>query len=79
MNPARSVGPAIVSNNYKAIWVYLVGPITGTLMGACSYSIIRLTDKPLQSISLRRASSFSSSGRSLKYGDSKSAVPNDLI
>jgi aquaporin NIP len=79
MNPARSLGPAIVSNNYKAIWVYLVGPITGTLMGACSYSIIRLTDKPLQSISLRRASSFSSSGRSLKYGDSKSAVPNDLI
>eukprot|EP00253_Pinus_taeda_P027126 PITA_27126 len=64
MNPARSLGPAIVSNNYKAIWVYLLGPIGGTLMGACSYSIIRLTDKPLQAISLRRASLFSKSGRS---------------
>lgn len=74
MNPARSLGPAIVSNNYKAIWVYLAGPITGTLMGACSYSIIRLTEKPLQAIPLRRASSFSSSGRSLKVEESKSVI-----
>ena len=53
MNTARFLGPAIVSNNYKAIWVYFVGPVLGTVMGACSYRIIRLTDKPLQAISLR--------------------------
>lgn len=78
MNPARSLGPAIASNNYKAIWVYFVGPIAGTLMGACSYSVIRLTEKPLQAISFRQTS-FSSLGRSLKVGDSKSAIRHDLL
>ncbi|XP_038995605.1 aquaporin NIP1-2-like [Hibiscus syriacus] len=29
MNPARSLGPAIVSNCYKGIWIYLTSPIVG--------------------------------------------------
>lgn len=41
MNPARTVGPAIASSEYKGLWVYFVGPVTGTLMGAWSYNLIR--------------------------------------
>ncbi|KAJ4981504.1 hypothetical protein NE237_032341 [Protea cynaroides] len=50
MNPARSLGPAIVWNRYKSIWVYIVAPICGTVCGAWAYNILRFTDKPLSEI-----------------------------
>lgn len=51
MNPARTIGPAIASSSYKGLWVYIVGPVTGTLLGALSYDFIRATDKTLHSTS----------------------------
>ncbi|XP_059666088.1 aquaporin NIP1-2 [Cornus florida] len=50
MNPARSLGPAIVSHQYKSIWIYLVAPILGAISGAMVYNTIRFTDKPLREI-----------------------------
>lgn len=50
MNPARSLGPAIVVNRYEGIWVYIIGPICGTVLGAWAYNLIRFTDKPLREI-----------------------------
>ncbi|KAI7725387.1 hypothetical protein M8C21_000088 [Ambrosia artemisiifolia] len=50
MNPARSLGPAIVMHNYKAIWIYIVGPVMGAILGAFAYNLIRYTDKPLNEI-----------------------------
>ncbi|KAJ0984277.1 hypothetical protein J5N97_002633 [Dioscorea zingiberensis] len=41
MNPARTLGPAIASNNYKAIWIYFIAPPLGTLAGVSTYSIIK--------------------------------------
>ncbi|GAB4831649.1 Aquaporin NIP2-1 [Ancistrocladus abbreviatus] len=46
MNPARTTGPAIASSFYKSLWVYYVGPVTGTLLGAWSYSFIRIHPNP---------------------------------
>lgn len=66
MNPARSIGPAIASGYYKAIWVYLIGPVLGTLLGAWSYNLIRVTDQPVQAISPR---SFSFKLRRMKSSD----------
>ncbi|XP_021889689.1 aquaporin NIP2-1-like [Carica papaya] len=63
MNPARSIGPALASQYYKGIWVYLVGPVTGTLLGAYSYNLIRVKDEPVQAISPR---SFSFKLRRMK-------------
>eukprot|EP00249_Psilotum_nudum_P036185 c6529_g1_i1 orf=395-1303(-) len=46
MNPARSIAPAIAANQYKSLWLYVVGPIIGATAGALSYNLIRLADKP---------------------------------
>ena len=52
MNPARTLGPAIASASYKGIWVYVVGPVTGALLGAWSHTVIQDTDKPASAMPL---------------------------
>ncbi|KAJ9146438.1 hypothetical protein P3X46_028706 [Hevea brasiliensis] len=42
MNPARSLGPAIVSGVYKNLWVFIVSPILGALAAALIYSMLRV-------------------------------------
>jgi aquaporin NIP len=41
MNPMRSLGPAVVSGELHAIWVYVVAPIVGTTAGALTYQFVR--------------------------------------
>ncbi|MGB4813129.1 MAG: aquaporin [Methylophilaceae bacterium] len=36
-NPARSFGPALISGNWQAGWVYWVGPLMGVLLGVGTY------------------------------------------
>ncbi|KAF8029260.1 hypothetical protein BT93_E1818 [Corymbia citriodora subsp. variegata] len=50
MNPARSLGPAIVSHHYHKLWIYIVAPIVGAISGAWVYNLIRYTDKPVREI-----------------------------
>ena len=41
MNPARSLGPALVSGEITDLWIYLTAPPLGAILGALTYSIVR--------------------------------------
>jgi aquaporin NIP len=41
MNPARSIGPALVSGDLHALWLYILAPILGAALGAVAYQLIR--------------------------------------
>jgi aquaporin Z len=44
-NPARSLGPAVVSGEWTGWWIYLIGPVAGALFAsvACSALAKRIT------------------------------------
>jgi len=39
-NPARSLGPAIISGEWQGWWIYWVGPMIGTLAGILAFSFL---------------------------------------
>jgi MIP family channel proteins len=41
MNPARSLGPALVSGDLHALWVYLLAPLVGAAVGGFAYQFVR--------------------------------------
>jgi MIP family channel proteins len=41
MNPARSLGPAVVSGDLHALWLYLLAPLAGATAGGIAYQLIR--------------------------------------
>lgn len=43
MNPARSLGPALVSGMWTDQWIYVVAPVVGALAGALVYQWLRVT------------------------------------
>jgi aquaporin NIP len=47
MNPARSAGPALISGDIHALWLYFVAPILGASLAALTYQLIR--DEPARS------------------------------
>ncbi|XP_055815153.1 probable aquaporin NIP7-1 [Solanum dulcamara] len=42
MNPARSLGPAIVAWKFGNLWIYVVAPIIGAIAGVVFYRFLRL-------------------------------------
>ena len=38
LNPARTLGPAVLSGNYRALWVYFAGPVAGALIAVAAFS-----------------------------------------
>ena len=46
MNPARTLGPDIVGNNYTGWWVYVAGPVIGAAIAVAIIQLVRgLPDK----------------------------------
>ncbi|HEY3436038.1 MAG TPA: aquaporin, partial [Solirubrobacterales bacterium] len=41
MNPARSLGPALVSGELHDLWLYLTAPLLGAAVGALAYQLVR--------------------------------------
>ena len=41
MNPARSIGPAIVSGDLAHLWIYIAAPILGASLGTLAYRYLR--------------------------------------
>ncbi len=41
MNPARSLGPALISGQRQHLWAYLVAPIAGALVGTLVAGLLR--------------------------------------
>jgi MIP family channel proteins len=41
MNPARSLGPALVSGELHDLWIYIAGPLAGAIVGALAYQLVR--------------------------------------
>ena len=41
MNPARSLGPALVSGNLESLWLYLLAPLVGATVGGFAYQLVR--------------------------------------
>ncbi|XP_076949941.1 putative aquaporin NIP-type [Bidens hawaiensis] len=50
MNPARSLGPAIVKLTFKGIWAYIFGPIIGAIVGGLVYELLKPTEKTFSEI-----------------------------
>jgi aquaporin NIP len=41
MNPMRSLGPALVSGDLHALWLYILAPILGASLGGLAYQFVR--------------------------------------
>ena len=44
MNPARSLGPALVSGNFQHIWLYVFSTILGALIAIPLFKITRKSE-----------------------------------
>lgn len=46
LNPARTLGPALVTGNFADIWLYFVGPIAGGVLAGLLYKTVFEERKP---------------------------------
>jgi aquaporin Z len=50
VNPARSLGPAIVAGNLENIWIYLTAPFVGAVIGWLVYRYLTPADEQLDTV-----------------------------
>jgi aquaporin NIP len=41
MNPARSLGPAIVSGQFSSLWIYVLAPIAGAMTAVPVFNLLK--------------------------------------
>jgi len=39
-NPARSLGPSVISGQWQGWWIYWIGPLIGVLAGIVAFSFL---------------------------------------
>ena len=44
MNPARSLGPAVVSANWRDLWIYVVAPTAGAVIAVAAWKLVHERD-----------------------------------
>jgi aquaporin Z len=50
VNPARSLGPAIVGTEFHDLWIYLIAPPIGALLGWIAHRIVVMEDTSLRPV-----------------------------
>ena len=40
VNPARSIGSAVIGGDLSALWIYLVGPVVGAVLGWAAWRLV---------------------------------------
>jgi MIP family channel proteins len=48
MNPMRSLGPALVSGDLHALWLYIAAPLVGASLGGLLYQVVRGEASPAE-------------------------------
>jgi hypothetical protein len=48
VNPARSLGPALVGDQWQAVWIYVVGPAAGAVIAWIVYTVVIKGDTDLR-------------------------------
>jgi aquaporin Z len=46
VNPARSIGPALLGGDLGSLWIYLVGPIVGAVIGWAAWVLVSRDQPP---------------------------------
>jgi MIP family channel proteins len=46
LNPARSLGPALVAGDFGSLWIYLAAPILGGILGALLFERVNRASPP---------------------------------
>lgn len=49
MNPARSLGPAVIGGQVEHLWLYLLAPAVGGILAAIVTNFLRSDDEPAES------------------------------
>lgn len=62
MNPARSLGPAIVSNTWDSFWLYIFGPLLGGVIAGVLWDVVFAT-RPPNIQALTRGTRMETAGR----------------
>ena len=54
VNPARSLGPAIVGTEFHDLWIYLIAPPIGAVLGWLAHRVVVLGDTSLRPVEASR-------------------------
>lgn len=75
MNPARSLGPALVSGDLSRAWIYVAGPLAGALLAVALAWALRGPPSPAADLAAQGAGAPAQPGDLNPSGNGLSALP----